>query len=48
LLILPQTFLDEKVVGIYKDPEDAFEYIEQELKNEPVSINYRVEEFELK
>jgi S-adenosylmethionine/arginine decarboxylase-like enzyme len=41
-------FLDEKVVGIYKDQEDAFEYIEEELQNKLVSINYRVEEFELK
>lgn len=41
-------FLDEKLMAIYKDEEDAFEFIGEYLDKDSSSTNFRVEEFELK
>jgi hypothetical protein len=36
-------FKDEKVLKVFKDVEDAFDFIADELKSE--TANFRVEEF---
>ena len=41
-------FLDEKVVGVFKDPEDAFQFIGDSLDKDSSNTNYRVEEFIVK